>query len=219
MTFTPAKPKRGQKDYYQALQEKEITFVSGNAGSGKSFLALSEAVQHVRDNKSPIKKITIIRPYIFTKSENIGALPGSLDEKVMPFVESIRDNFEELFTTKREIDEMMRCVEFLTLSTLRGRSLHHRFIIVEEAQNVPLRDDGMLTILTRLGKKSRIVVAGDLSQCDIPSRDSGFLEAANALAPLKESQYVEMNDTTCVHRNPAVGKIIEAFQKHRERDF
>ena len=219
MTFKAAKSKDGQHEYFDALRKKEILFVSGNAGSGKSFLALSEAVRHILDNKSPINQITIIRPYIFTKSENLGALPGTLSEKVLPFVESIKDNLEELLTTQKEVDALLKKIEFLTLSTLRGRSLHNRFIIVEEAQNVPLRDDGMLTILTRLGKKSRMVIAGDLDQCDIPSVDSGFLEAANALSSLRESDYIEMNDTACVHRNPSVGRIIQAFRDFRGEDF
>ncbi len=215
--FIPAKPKRGQEEYSDALQSKQIVFVSGHAGSGKSILALNEAVKCIHDDKNPIKKICIIRPYIFTRSENIGALPGTLDEKILPFVEAIKDNLECLLPMKQDIEAVLRSLEFLTLSTLRGRSLHNRFILVEEAQNVPVEGDGMLTILTRLGQNSRIVIAGDLSQCDLDPRDSSFLEAVNALSSLEEVSYVEMNNTECIYRNPVIGRILQAFTTFREQ--
>lgn len=216
--FIPALPKIGQEDYYNALQNKDIVFVSGNAGSGKSFLALSHGIKLLLTKK--VEKICIIRPYIFTHTEKLGALPGILDEKVAPFVASIKDNLEELLPSPKEIDTILRTkIEFLTLSTLRGRSLHRRYIIIEEAQNTPLEGDGMLTILTRLGKNSKIVIAGDLSQSDLREGDSAFLEAVNALSPLEDVAYIEMNDINCVYRNKIVGKIIKCFDDFRKREY
>lgn len=215
--FVPPVAARGQEEYYKALQDKDIVFVSGNAGSGKSFLALAQGIKLIFDSRNKIEKICIIRPYIFTNAEKMGALPGTLDEKVAPFVASIRDSLEQLLNSPKEIEFILSKIEFLTLSTLRGRSLHNRYIIVEEAQNTPIEGDGMLTILTRIGKNSRIVIAGDLSQSDLHDNDSSFLEAANALSDLEEVAYVEMNDKTCIQRNKIIGKILEAFQQYRRR--
>jgi len=218
--FIPATPKSGQEEYFKALQNKDIVFVSGNAGSGKSFLALSHGLKLLLDNKTQIEKICIIRPYIFTHAEKLGALPGTLDEKVTPFVASIRDSLEQLLPTQKEVDFILRTkIEFLTLSTLRGRSLHNRYILVEEAQNTPAEGDGMLTILTRLGKNSKIVIAGDLSQSDLHEDNGSFLEAINALQSLDEVAYIEMNDMNCIHRNRIIGKILKCFQDFRRRDI
>lgn len=213
--FIPAEALSGQEEYYDLLREKDIVFASGNAGSGKSFLAINEAVRCLLDTRNRIRKIIVIRPYIFTRTENLGALPGSLDEKIMPFVAAIRDNLEVLMSRKVDIDEVMEKIEYLTLSTIRGRSLHNSYIIVEEAQNVPLEGDGMLTIITRMGKNSRMVIAGDLSQCDIHRNDSSFLEAVNALRNLEKVGYAEMNDIKCTHRNPIIGSVIQAFNDFR----
>lgn len=216
--FIPLRPKPGQEQYCAALNEKDIVFVSGNAGSGKTCMAINEALRLILSDNGKIQKLCVIRPYIFAAFEKIGALPGTLEEKISPFVESIRDTLEEILSSREEIDRILRTkVEFLTLSTLRGRSLHNRFVLVEEAQNVPLEGDGMLTILTRLGKNSKMVIAGDLSQCDIHPRDSGFLEAINALKDLNEVAYVEMNDIKCIYRNKIIGKVLEAFNNFRKR--
>ena len=219
MRFNPAQPAKGQEEYYEALQNKDIVFVSGNAGSGKSFLALNQGLKLLFDNRNKIDRICIIRPYIFTHAEKLGALPGTLDEKVIPFVASIRDNLEQLLPSHKDVNFVLQKIEFLTLSALRGRSLHNRYIIVEEAQNTPTEGDGMLTILTRIGKNSKMVIAGDLSQSDLPEEDGSFLEAINALSSLKEVAYVEMNDTDCIHRNKIIGSILECFADFRKNSF
>jgi phosphate starvation-inducible protein PhoH and related proteins len=216
--FMSARPKAGQSDYWEALKENQIVFVSGLAGTGKTFLAINRGLSYIYDKGSSIEKICIIRPYIMSKTgEELGALPGTLDEKVAPFIASIKDNLEECLNDRQEVERIMKTkLECLTLSTLRGRSLNNRYIIVEEAQNVPVEGDGMLTILTRLGKNSRMVVAGDPSQCDLDPDDSGFIEAANALKDLEQVKFVEMEDVKCIHRHPLIGKIIEAFNNHRK---
>jgi phosphate starvation-inducible PhoH-like protein len=214
--FVPARPLRGQEEYYELLQEKEIIFATGNAGSGKSFLALNEALRQLTDSRSKIQKIVVIRPYIFTGVENLGALPGTLGEKILPFVAAVRDNLSCLLSRNQDIEYVINNIEFLTLSTLRGRSLHNSFIIIEEGQNVPSQDDAMLTILTRMGKNSRLVVAGDLSQCDISYEHVALLEAANALKDLPEVGYTEMDDIRNTHRNPLVGRVIQAFNEYRQ---
>lgn len=217
LLFFPPRSLPGQEEYSEALNTKEIVFVSGHAGGGKSFLALAHGLKLLLDDKNKIDKICIIRPYIFTNAEDIGALPGTLEEKIGPFVYSVRDNLEILINNRQDVDYILNNkIEFLTLSTLRGRSLHNRFIIVEEAQNVPLEGDGMLTILTRIGQNSRIVIAGDLSQCDIGSRNSAFEEAINVLSDVDEVAYVEMNDIKNIYRNKIIGKIIDAYQRNRQ---
>lgn len=218
--FIPVRPKTGQEEYFQSLEENQITICTGYAGTGKTFLALNAALKKLYSNKAGgISRIVIIRPYIQTNiGEKLGALPGNLHEKVTPYVESIKDNLRDLIDDNQEIERLIRNkIEFTVLSMCRGRSFSDCFVIVEEAQNVPLDGDAMKMILTRVGKNCTMVIAGDLDQCDIDSRDSGLAEAINLLEDMPSVGIVEMNNIEAVQRSPIVREILRRYSD-RERN-
>lgn len=214
--FLPVRPKAGQEQYFDSLETNQITICTGLAGSGKTFLALNAALKKLYLGKKPggISRIVIIRPYIQTNiGERLGALPGSLHEKVTPYVESIKDNLRELIDDIQEIEHLIRNkIEFTVLSMCRGRSFSDCFVIVEEAQNVPLDGGAMKMILTRIGKNCTMVIAGDLDQCDIDSRESGLAEAINLLDDMPGVGIVEMDRIEAVHRSPIVREILRRYQ-------
>jgi phosphate starvation-inducible PhoH-like protein len=218
--FIPVRPKTGQEKYFDSLEENQITICTGLAGTGKTFLALNAALKKLYLGKKTggISRIVVIRPYIQTNiGEKLGALPGTLHEKVTPYVESIKDNLRGLIDDEQEIERLVKSkIEFTVLSMCRGRSFTDCFVIVEEAQNVPLSGGAMKMILTRIGKGCTMVIAGDLDQCDIDSRDSGLAEAINLLDGMPNVGIVEMNNIEAVQRSPIVREILRRYM-HRDR--
>lgn len=221
--FKTARPRRGQKEYHESIHENQITFCVGKAGTGKTYLALNAAIEMLYQQNSGIKRIVIIRPYIPTNiGEKLGALPGTLDEKVGPYVEGVKDNLREMITEESEIYNLINNkFEFAVLGTCRGRSFNNAFIIVEEAQNVPLDGDAMKMLLTRIGKKSRMVIAGDLDQCDIPPDKSALIHAINLLDGIKDIGIIEMEDINIIQRNPLIKDILKRYEEdgQKERDL
>jgi len=217
--FKPANPRKGQKEYYESIHENQITFCTGKAGTGKTYLALSAAIEMLYKQSSGIRRVVIIRPYIPTNiGEKLGALPGTLSEKVGPYVEGVKDNLREMITEESEINNLINNkFEFAVLSTCRGRSFNNAFIIVEEAQNVPIDGEAMKMLLTRIGKKSRMVIAGDLDQCDIPDDKSALLEAVNLLDDVRDIGIIEMEDMETIQRNPLIKQILRRYEKHGQK--
>lgn len=216
--FVSPKPQKGQEDYVRSIRENDVTICTGLAGTGKTLLALAEAIDMM--NRSPkrggIQRVIIIRPYIPSNTgEKIGALPGTLEEKVLPYVESIKDNLRVCINNEQEIQQLIvQRFEFTVLSMCRGRSFNNCFVIVEEAQNVPLDGAAMKMILTRIGKGCKMVIAGDLDQCDINPKDSALTEALNILEDVKGVGVVEMNDIETVQRSRIVKEVLRAYKKH-----
>lgn len=217
--FIPPQPQPGQEDYINSIRKNAITICSGLAGTGKTFLALAEAVSMLLNaqKRGGIQRIVIIRPYIPSNTgEKIGALPGTLDEKVLPYVESIKDNLRQLGLNEQDIQQILgQKFEFTVLSMCRGRSFNNCFVIVEEAQNVPLSGDAMKMILTRVGKHCKLVIQGDLDQMDIDSEESALPEAISILGGLPSIGIVEMNDIKCVQRSEVVREVLMAYERHR----
>lgn len=219
--FIPVRPKTGQEEYFQSLEENQITICTGYAGTGKTFLALNAALKKLYSNKAGgISRIVIIRPYIQTNiGEKLGALPGNLHEKVTPYVESIKDNLRDLIDDNQEIERLIRNkIEFTVLSMCRGRSFSDCFVIVEEAQNVPLDGQAMKMLLTRVGKNCTMVIQGDIDQMDIPSEDSALPEVINVLQNVPGVGIVSMENIDCVHRSPMVRAILRAFEEHGRKN-
>jgi len=216
--FVSPKPAPGQEEYVRSIRENDITICTGLAGTGKTFLAVAEAVDMMdrAPKRGGIKRVVVIRPYIPSNTgEKIGALPGTLEEKVLPYVESIKDNLRVCIGNEQDITQLIaQKFEFTVLSMCRGRSLNNCFVIVEEAQNVPLSGNAMKMILTRIGKNCKMVIAGDIDQCDIDSRDSALVEAINVLDGVKGVGIVEMNDVETVQRSKIVKEVLKAYRDY-----
>jgi phosphate starvation-inducible PhoH-like protein len=215
--FVKPQPARGQEEYVRSIQENTITICTGYAGTGKTFLALAEAIHEIKkaSRTSGIKRVVIIRPYVPSNTgEKLGALPGTLDEKVTPYVQSVKDNLRQFHLNESQITQLInQHFEFTILSMCRGRSFNDCFVIVEEAQNVPIDGDAMKMILTRVGKNCKLVIAGDLDQCDIPSHESGLAEAINVLDEVEGIGIVEMEDVETIQRSKIVKEVIKAYNR------
>jgi len=220
--FVPAKPAPGQEEYQDSLDRNIITICNGIAGTGKTFLAVSKALEMMFNapKRGGIQRIVIVRPYIQSNTgEKLGALPGTVDEKVTPYVLGLRDNLRQLFNNDQDIDNIIRQkFEFTVLSLCRGRSFNNCFVIVEEAQNVPLDGDAMQMLLTRIGKHSKLVIAGDIDQCDIHPDRSALTEALNVLDGLDGVGIVEMKDIETVQRSPMVKAILQRYKEFRSKE-
>src|SRR5689334_16878166 len=217
--FVPAVPAPGQEDYQDSLERNIITVCTGLAGTGKTFLAISQALKMKfnASRRGGIQRIVIVRPYIQSNTgEKLGALPGTVDEKVTPYVLGVKDNLRQLLSNEQDIENLIRnSFEFTVLSLCRGRSFNNCFVIVEEAQNVPLDGDAMKMILTRIGKHSRLVIAGDMDQCDIDPKNSALVEAVNVLDGVEGVGVVSMDNIETVQRSPIVKEILRKYDEHR----
>lgn len=205
------------------MRSNQITICTGLAGTGKTFLALNEGVSLMNKSakRGGIQRIVVIRPYIPSNTgEKIGALPGSLDDKVLPYVESIKDNLRQFMNNEQEIQQLINTkFEFTILSMCRGRSFNDCFVIVEEAQNVPINGNAMKMILTRVGSNCKMVIAGDLDQCDIYSEDSALPETINILENVPNVGIVEMDDVETVQRSGVVKDILKAYDRWQNEPF
>lgn len=214
--FKPITPKKGQEEYAKALSNKDVVLVSGPAGTGKTLLALNAALTEVLDPSSKIKKICIVRPYIFSSNERLGSVPGTVDEKIAPFVLAIKDNLRELITDESQINKFIeKYFEFACVSTLRGRSFNNTFILVEEAQNLNINDDPVLLIMSRLGHHSRLVISGDQNQTDLNPKHSAFTEAINIFQDCPEVASIELKT---IHRNILINKFLMYFAEFRKHN-
>jgi phosphate starvation-inducible PhoH-like protein len=222
LRFVPAKPAPGQEQYQDSLENNIITICTGYAGTGKTFLAVNHALTMMFNapKRGGIQRIVIVRPYIQSNTgEKLGALPGTVDEKVTPYVLGLRDNLRQMFQNDQDIDNLIRQkFEFTVLSLCRGRSFNNCFVIVEEAQNVPLDGDAMKMLLTRVGKHSKLVIAGDMDQCDINPRNSALIEAVNVLDGVPGIGVVSMEDIETVQRSPIVKDILRRYEEYRKQD-
>ena len=199
----------GQKRYLQAINEYDVIFGLGPAGTGKSYLAVAKAVQFLK--KGNIDKIILSRPAV-EAGENLGFLPGDMKDKVDPYLRPIYDALYEMIPfelVEKKIQEGI--IEIAPVAFMRGRTFKNSFIIIDEAQNTSSIQ--MKMILTRLGHGSKMIVNGDLTQIDIKYiNDSGLSTAKNKLADLKTIKFVNLNKKDVV-RHKIVSEIISAYEK------
>lgn len=213
-----------QDKYLESIYKNTFTFGVGLAGTGKTLLATYAAVQALLDPKSKIEKIVVVRPVIGNKfGESIGALPGTILEKMVPYGSSVIDNMS-MFLDKASIEKLItgNYIEFIPLTLLRGRSLNHAFVIVEEAQNIRQSANGVYMVMSRLGIHSRMVFNGDLRQSDLQDGDSALKHAIDKLRTptlVKNVGIVELNDYRDVQRNPALVDIMERFGELEDNPF
>ena len=212
-SFKPAKPRtENQESYINAIKNNIITFCTGFAGTGKTFLALSEALRLMKEHKT-YNKIILIRPYIPSNTgEKVGALPGDLKEKVGPYVEGIRDNLRKMLSANDADLFIKSRIEFTILSMCRGRSFSDCIVIVEEAQNVPINGEAMKMVLSRVGQNCKMIVAGDIDQCDIRPENSGLVDALERLRGVHRISIVHMDDYKDIQRSPVVAEILRRYE-------
>lgn len=219
--FTPVRHKsRNQRRYLEAIEDSTVVICQGHAGTGKTLLALSAALKLFYEKDNKYDQIIIVRPYIKSNiGEDLGALPGKLDQKVAPFVESIVDNLRQL-CTREEATRLIRDrnIDFTVLSMCRGRSFNNCIVIVEEAQNVPLEGNGMKMLLTRVGNNCKMIIAGDSDQVDIPEECSALSPTAKLVKGIENVAVIDMYDQQDIQRSRVVRDILKRFDKHGEQN-
>ena len=201
----------GQKKYVDAIRNHDVTFGIGPAGTGKTYLAVAMALAALREGK--VSRIILTRPAV-EAGEALGFLPGDLYEKIMPYLRPLHDALHDMLSAEEVQKQMERgIIEIAPLAYMRGRTLNHAFIILDEAQNSTLEQ--MFMFLTRLGVSSKAVVTGDETQIDLPQhKHSGLLEAHRALQKIEGIAIVEFTRRDIV-RHPLVQRIIAAYEEHR----
>jgi phosphate starvation-inducible PhoH-like protein len=201
----------GQQIYLNAMTENAVTFGIGPAGTGKTYLAMAMAVSALL--KDEVTRIILTRPAI-EAGENLGFLPGDFQQKVAPYLRPLYDALYDMMPTEMIESYIERgIIEVAPLAYMRGRTLNHAFVILDEAQNTTPQQ--MLMFLTRLGFDSRCAITGDLTQIDLPNRNSsGLLEARSILTNIQGLKIVELTERDVV-RHPLVQKVIEAYQEQR----
>lgn len=201
----------GQHVYLDAIRHHSVTFGLGPAGTGKTYLAMAAAVSALLNDE--VSRIILTRPAI-EAGEALGFLPGTLQQKVDPYLRPLYDALHDMLPAEEILRLMERgVIEVAPLAYMRGRTLNHAFVILDEAQNTTPQQ--MLMLLTRLGYESRVVITGDPTQVDLPDhKKSGLREAHTILGGLDGLAFVELDEGDVV-RHPLVQKIIRAYHQHR----
>ena len=197
-----------QKAYLAEIETHDLTFGIGPAGTGKTFLAVAAAVKALLDHS--VEKIVLVRP-IVEAGERLGFLPGSLQEKVDPYMIPLYDALRSMLDDRLERYMEKNIIEAVPLAFMRGRTLSNAFVILDEAQNTT--PEQMKMFLTRMGNGSKFVVTGDTSQTDLPAgKTSGLAEFLGKMGEIEEVSVFEFADCDVV-RHPLVQKILRVYQK------
>lgn len=203
----PIRPKTaGQVAYVSSIQTHTITFGIGPAGTGKTYLAVAKAVQAFQDKQ--VSRIILTRPAV-EAGENLGFLPGSLNEKVDPYLRPLYDALSDMLGPDRMHHYLSKeLIEVAPLAYMRGRTLNDAFVILDEAQNTTRQQ--MKMFLTRLGSNAKMVITGDLTQVDLGLPSSGLATIEDILGDIDEIGFVHLEAEDVV-RNRLVGKIVRAY--------
>jgi phosphate starvation-inducible PhoH-like protein len=213
--FNPAGKKQvapksvNQRKYIQAIQDKDVVFGIGVAGTGKTYLAVAMAVQALMQKQ--VNRIVLARPAV-EAGEKLGFLPGDLQDKVDPYLRPLYDALFDLIDYER-VTRLLekRVIEVAPLAFMRGRTLSDAFIILDEAQNTT--SEQMKMFLTRIGFGSKAVITGDVTQVDLPTgKRSGLIEAERILSQLEGIEFVYFTDKDVV-RHRLVQMIIRAYEE------
>src|ERR1700760_716485 len=196
-----------QRKYVEAIEQNDMVFGVGPAGTGKTYLAVAMAVSAM--NAKKVNRIVLVRPAV-EAGEKLGFLPGSLQEKVDPYLRPLYDALYDLLDPEK-VDKMLErnVIEVAPLAFMRGRTLNEAFIIMDEAQNTTIEQ--MKMFLTRLGNNAKAVITGDVTQIDLPNpRKSGLIEAMNILDGVDGIRFVRFEDGDVV-RHHLVQRVIRAY--------
>lgn len=201
----------GQKLYLQSMLAHPIVVGIGPAGTGKTYLAMAAAVNALLKNQ--VERVILTRPAV-EAGEALGFLPGDLREKILPYLRPLYDALHDMLDTE-DVARLTEkgVIEIAPLAYMRGRTLSHAFVVLDEAQNTT--PEQMMMFLTRLGDDSRMVVTGDITQIDLPrSKQSGLIEVRHILADIPGIDFHTFSGADVV-RHPLVAKIIEAYDAYR----
>lgn len=199
----------GQRAYVDAIRKRDIVFGVGPAGTGKTYLAV--VLAHLALKHGQVKRIVLTRPAV-EAGENLGFLPGDLQEKVDPYLRPLYDALHDVMGSEHLARSMERgSVEVAPLAYMRGRTLEDAFVILDEAQNTT--PEQMKMFLTRLGFGSKMVITGDITQIDLPrGKRSGLREAMRILSDVDGVEFVLLEESDVI-RHQLVQKIIRAYAK------
>ncbi|MCK5762410.1 MAG: PhoH family protein, partial [Candidatus Izimaplasma sp.] len=199
-----------QANYIKAINSNDLVFSIGPAGTGKTYVAVVNALSKLRDGD--IKKIILTRPAV-EAGENLGFLPGDLKEKVDPYLRPLYDALYEVLG-KKQIEDLIEkgVIEIAPLAYMRGRTLENAYVILDEAQNTTYNQ--MKLFLTRLGFDSKMVVTGDITQIDLPKRvESGLVNSIKLLDGVKGIKIIRFERIDVI-RHPLVQKVLEKYEEY-----
>jgi phosphate starvation-inducible PhoH-like protein len=199
----------GQKAYVDAIDKNTIVFGIGPAGTGKTYLAMAKAVQALQ--RKEVSRIILTRPAV-EAGERLGFLPGTLNDKIDPYLRPLFDALHEMLDADT-IPKLMTTgtIEVAPLAYMRGRTLNDAFVILDEAQNTT--PEQMKMFLTRLGFNSKMIITGDSTQIDLPGGVSGLKTAREALKGVADMHFAELTSSDVV-RHALVARIVDAYAKH-----
>lgn len=202
----------GQKNYVDAIDRNTIVFGIGPAGTGKTYLAMAKAVQALQ--RKEVSRIILTRPAV-EAGERLGFLPGSLNDKIDPYLRPLFDALHEMLEPEA-VPKLMATgsVEVAPLAYMRGRTLNDSFIILDEAQNTT--PEQMKMFLTRLGFNSKMVITGDITQIDLPVGVSGLRTAVEVLNDVEDMHFATLTSDDVV-RHSLVAKIVDAYSRYEEK--
>jgi phosphate starvation-inducible protein PhoH and related proteins len=199
-----------QKLYLEAIEKHDMVFGIGPAGTGKTYLAVSMAVRALLEKK--VSRIVLTRPAV-EAGERLGFLPGTLQEKIDPYLKPLYDALYDMLDAERVDKHLERgIIEIAPIAFMRGRTLNDSFVILDEAQNTT--PEQMKMFLTRIGYNSKAVITGDITQIDLPAgKMSGLIEARTVISGVEGISFVHFNEKDVV-RHPLVQRIVRAYESY-----
>lgn len=202
-----------QKHYLKAINNHDLVFGIGPAGTGKTYIAVINAISMLKNGQ--IKRIILTRPAV-EAGESLGFLPGDLKEKVDPYLRPLYDALYEVLGTKQTEELIDKgTIEIAPLAYMRGRTLENAYVILDEAQNTTINQ--MKLFLTRLGFNSKMVVTGDITQIDLPKKvGSGLVNACNILKGVTGISIIQFERVDVI-RHPLVQKVLERYEKDEDK--
>lgn len=207
------KPKtQNQIKLVEAAEQNDLAFAIGPAGTGKTYVAVALAVKALKEKE--VRKIILTRPAV-EAGENLGFLPGDLNEKLAPYLQPLYDALRDMIPGEKLRHYMENgVIQIAPLAYMRGRTLDNAFVILDEAQNTTQMQ--MKMFLTRMGKSAKFIVTGDISQIDLPrNQRSGLPEAMKILDKVKGISFIMFNDRDVI-RHDLVKKILNAYNKYEK---
>src|SRR5438552_1698229 len=204
-----------QKMYLEAIEKHDMVFGIGPAGTGKTYLAVSMAVRSLVEKR--VSRIVLTRPAV-EAGERLGFLPGTLQEKIDPYLKPLYDALYDMLDAERVDRHLERgVIEIAPIAFMRGRTLNDSFVILDEAQNTT--PEQMKMFLTRIGYNSKAVITGDVTQIDLPfGKLSGLIEARNVISGVEGVCFIHFNERDVV-RHPLVQRIVRAYEAYNAQSI